>query len=171
VANVNDYDPGVDGLIPSRQSMAAKSKLKVIQSAAEEPLLAALLARLPGPGQPFPADKRANWLRMWEMALDDLYGVTDELFYPPADAPKQDGSPGTFGPGVTIPMAKPQPALPFYIDPAGYARRSNGAPINPQDAAGATIYDQRGEAGDLRAIIWADGRTGVAGLQLDIAAA
>jgi len=145
----------------------AEAKLKVVgHSAIDEPLLAALLARLPMPGQPFPADKRANWLRMWQMALDDLYGVAEDMpaFLKPVTALRE---------AATVSGAIVQPAtppLPFYIDRDGFACRAGGARVNPQDVTD-TIFDQRGEAGDPRTIIWADGRIGVAGLQLNIAAA
>ena len=41
---------------------------------ASEPLIAAMLARLPAPGQPWSADERMAWLRMMAGAFDVVYG-------------------------------------------------------------------------------------------------
>jgi len=137
---------------------------------APDPLLAALIGKLPTSGTSWPGDKRAAWLKMMWMAFDVVYeGEAIEM-------PAFLFNPGPQVPSVTAAstgQAAKQantPSFPFYIDRDGFARRAGGAPVNPQDVIG-TIFDHRGEAGDLRAIIWADGRTGVAGLQLDIAAA
>jgi hypothetical protein len=65
--------------------------------------------------------------------------------------------------GHAVPAA---PDHAFYIDRENYARMSGGERINAVEIDGQ-LMDLRGE-GDLGAIIWADGSTGVLGKVLDI---
>lgn len=136
-----------------------------------DPLIAAMIAKLPPGGEPFPVEERLRWLSGMAMAFDIVHG---------AQAPVSIGSPL---PGaIWQPPAPAKPALlalvpkapdhKFYIDRSGYARNQKGEQIMPHDVtADEVLYDWRGETGDLGAIVWADGTQGVLGLQLEIAAA
>lgn len=133
-------------------------------------LIAALIDKLPAIGKPFPAEQRAAWLKMMAMAFDVAYGAGDELpdflgtFGGKAGGGMRDAASAAPAP------PKPQPPGPrFIIDRQGYARNGDGEPVLPGDVTDI-IVDQRGETGDLGAIVWADGSMGVAGVQLDIQA-
>jgi hypothetical protein len=71
------------------------------------------------------------------------------------------------------PEAAPKPRKPdpssfrFIIDEAGYVKRGSGQRVDPSEVSDI-IHDYRGEAGDLRAIIWADDSTGLNGADLTI---
>ena len=65
----------------------------------------------------------------------------------------------------------PQAAYRFMIDENGVVMRTkDGKPVLPGDIT-SEIYDVRGQAGDLRSIIWADGSTGLNGADLTIVGA
>jgi len=72
----------------------------------------------------------------------------------------------------TKPAEPPRAAVihPFIIDREGYARNGRtNARVKASDVTDG-IFDQRGEDGDLSAIIWADNRRGIDGLDLAISA-
>lgn len=120
-------------------------------------LIAALIAELPRPnrGWPWPVKDRVAWLGMMEMAFNVAYGVPlskeDVTFKPQPN-------------GHAVPAEPADHA--FYIDRENYARMAGGERINAVEVDGQ-LFDLRGE-GDLGAIIWADGSTGVLGKVLDI---
>lgn len=136
-----------------------------------DPLLSAVIAKLPPAGGAFPRENRVNWLKMVAMALGSAYGEVGAIAIDPAaPAPRRDDH------GAPIPMMPSAPAPPnscprytFFIDQEGKARRMNGDRINPNQLNGEVLYDLRGE-GDLGAIIWADDTRGVVGLQIAISA-
>jgi hypothetical protein len=124
-----------------------------------DPLLAALIARLPRSNRQWPTKDRAAWLGMMEMAFDVVYGgerggsMTD---IPVIIHPKANGAE----------PVKPADEPAFYIDREGYARMAGGERIDAHQVDGL-LFDMRGE-GDLGAIVWADGSKGVLGKVLDI---
>jgi len=120
-----------------------------------DPLLAALIARLPRPGTNWPTKDRVAWLEMTERALDVVY-PRDMTDIPDAH-PQHNGH-----------AAPSEPVYPQYIDREGFVRRAGGVRINYPEVDGR-LYDLRGE-GDLGSIKWADDSTGVLGKMLDIAA-
>lgn len=140
----------------------------------DDPLIAALIAKLPKANTAWPVDQQVAWLRMTAMAFGVVYGgkAVDEI---PAFSPRATDLAIT---EATISGALLQPttidpknnkSLPaFFIDAQGIAQNANGERINPKDVGGNVIVDLRGEAGDLGAIQWADGSTGVRGHQLEI---
>ncbi|HXI76088.1 MAG TPA: hypothetical protein VNH21_03075 [Steroidobacteraceae bacterium] len=139
---------------------------------ATDPLLAALIEKLPAAGSTWGAAEREAWLKMMSMAFNVVYqGAPAEVpqFLVPATA-QVDLSPSSFSlvsEGETFAKFTPHT---YWIDKAGIARGPGGKQIAGSEVIG-TIYDLRGEHGDLGSIQWADGKTGVSGLQLDIAAA
>ena len=144
-------------------------------SSETDPLLAALIAKLPPAGSLWSTKRRVAWLNMVWMALDVAYendaGETLELpaFLAPA-APA--AAPQSEGPAMTQP-GKPVPTSgalrDFVIDREGYARRGNGERVMPGHV-NDIMFDLRGEA-DLGSIIWADDSRGVRGLQIDVSPA
>jgi hypothetical protein len=104
---------------------------------------------------------------MMAMAFDVAYGAVGEIQYGGPVAPPTR-EPGAMG---EVAMSRPQASPPeFRINCLGYALGPAGDRIMPKDVVGR-LYDERGETGDLGAIIWADGSTGVLGLTLDISPA
>lgn len=141
---------------------------------ATDPLLAALIAKLPPGGSLWPVKKRVAWLHMLWMSLDVVYeadaGETIELpaFLGPAAAAS---APSSIPPSESAAMTQPAKPVPtslfaFVIDREGYARRANGDRVMPGHVTDI-IHDLRGEA-DLGSIIWADDSAGVRGLTLDV---
>ena len=129
-----------------------------------DPLLAALIARLPQSGEDWPVDRQLSWLHLMAMAFATVYGgdVTTRL---------KGGEAWTKQAASVVP-AKPIRKPAFYIDPDGYVRNSAGKPMAPKDIdVGSVLFDERGQDGDLRSIIWADGSNGLNGKDLTISAA
>ena len=125
-----------------------------------DPLIAALIAKLPQSGEEWPVDRQLSWLRLMAMAFGTVYG---------GDAAAQFGQAGsTFKPLALVPRPK-KPEHSFVIDEKGYARRGTGERVMPKDIDGE-VFDKRGDAGDMRTIIWADDSTGLPAKQLVISA-
>ena len=79
-------------------------------------------------------------------------------------------SPPAAASSATPVPAKPKaPSYPFIIDEHGYVRDKKGKQVLPSQVTDA-IVDLRGELGDLREIIWADGSQGLNGADLTITA-
>lgn len=137
-----------------------------------DPLLDALIGKLPRTGATWSTEQRTAWLQMMWMAFDVVYGKQSAgssidlpaFLMPKTEAPKADA------PAAPAPKSAQPGKPPFYIDTAGHARRANGEAVMPAHVTD-TLFDMRGEHGDLGAIVWADGSRGVRGLTVDIAAA
>lgn len=133
-----------------------------------DPLLAALIGKLPGQGDPFSGEARAAWLKMMAMAFDVAYGVSEDM---PA-----------FLPSVVVrstPAASPtvikarQSGHDFYVDADGSAVNADGIPVLAGDIPADTIvFDRRpvpvGVFRDVDGILWADGTRGTAGMAAGI---
>lgn len=140
-----------------------------------DPLLAALIAKLPAGGSLWPAKKRAAWLQLLWLTFDVVYEadagdtmdlpafLTSAATAAPAAAPDKEGQ-------IMTPAPAKAPPPGFVIDREGYARRTTGERVMPGHV-NDVIFDQRGEHGDLSAITWADDSRGVRGLTINIAAA
>lgn len=143
------------------------------ESGAQDPLLSALVDKLPPAGTSWAAVDRQAWLTMMNNAFDVVYGGASGGSMSRAQAPAR--SPARKRPAKKArPSAAPkkpklvQPGPQFFIDRQGIARRAGGERIMPSDCAGILV-DKRGESGDLARITWADDTTGIPrGLQLDI---
>lgn len=122
-----------------------------------DPLLSALISKLPAGGTEWAADKQKAWLDLMAMAFATVYGV----------APSQFGK-------VTVlsgPRPPDKPAHAFVIDEQGIARKGPGGKrIKASDVTGP-IFDMRGEDGDMRTITWADNSQGLNGADLVIVSA
>ena len=129
-----------------------------------DPLIAALIARLPANGVEWPTDQQLAWLRLMAMAFGTVYG---------GDASSKIGSgSGQVGEVVQFRTLHNRPKKPehrFIIDEKGYARKGTGERIMP-DAVDGEMFDKRGIDGDMRTIIWADDTQGLPQKQLVISA-
>ena len=120
------------------------------------PIVKALIETIPLEKTPWPASARAAWLKMMGDALNMAFPLAD------GEEPK----PKRGRPANKTKAAKVDP--PFYIDKHGYARRAGGDRVIAKEVAGYVV-DQRGENGDLGAIVWGDDTRGIPkGMQLDI---
>lgn len=134
-----------------------------------DPLIAALIAKLPASGTDWPVDRQKAWLRLMANALSTNYGgdvaaMLDE----PASAPEPKRE-VQVSPAAS-PPAPPKPknaSYPFYVDRDGYAKRKDGRRIMPEEV-GDILYDLRGEQGDPSAIVWADDSTGDGGPNITV---
>lgn len=154
---------------------------------ATEPLIAALLARLPTPGEPWAAEARAAWLRMFAGALDVVYDPQPSIIVGIGSFPGVPLGAGAPAP-APAPAAPPPPAPPkrsehqaagcdFYVDLDGYARcdftfMDNGpgeSPIpvpspqrrvNPDEITGQIYEYRRGTSRDRETVTWADDTRG-----------
>jgi hypothetical protein len=128
-----------------------------------DPLLSALIDKLPPTGTEWPVEEQTAWLKIMAMAFGSVYGSPATVQFN-ADKP-------------SIASAKPQAAPAskvklkvdhnFIIDLDGYARDAKGARILPKDIK-EYIFDMRGALSDMRSIIWADGSTGLNGADIVI---
>lgn len=125
-----------------------------------DPLLAALIAKLPPSGTEWPVDRQMAWLNLMAMAFGTVYGGNAIEQVPFLRGEKV----GQFEPKVRF-VAPPEHR--FLIDKNGYVRRGTGERVSPKDID-ADVFDERGQMGDLRTIVWADDSTGLNGADIMI---
>jgi len=132
-----------------------------------DPVIAALIAKLPPDGGRFDRNLRVNWLRQVAMAFDGAYGVQHPI---PIDAARELTITGREGAIVDIPnilTSKPTPIaaaaepdeIRYFVDKEGFARKEPGnVRIRPFDVPpGETLEDEREGDDELDSIKWADG--------------
>ena len=140
-------------------------------SGAQDPLLSALVDKLPAAGSSWPAADRQAWLTMMNNAFDVVYGGASGGVTARATPARARPAPKRPARSHARPAAKPKliKAGPqFFIDRQSVARRAGGERIMPSDVAGILV-DKRGMNGDLATITWADDSMGIPkGLQLDV---
>lgn len=144
-------------------------KRKRVRPAAvrRDPVIAALIAKLPAEGQAFERARRVNWLHQIAMAFDGAYGVQGSI---PIDAERV---PPVSGKDIVMELpnvlgAKPAPIaaaaepdeIRYFIDPEGFARMEPGNKrVRPVDVPnGAEIEDERDGDDSLDTIKWSDGQ-------------
>lgn len=145
---------------------APSRKVPKVSRVKKDPLLQALIAKLPQEAD-WPVERQLSWLNLMAMAFGTVYGgdaaqrlgiKAEPLALEPSPSPTPKEPP------------KPkEPDYPFIIDKGGFVMRGNGEPVLPGDVTG-TIYDTRGQDGDIRTIVWADGSMGLNGADLTISA-
>lgn len=126
-----------------------------------DPLLAAVIGKLPIPGKPYPAAQRVNWFKMMAIAMNEAYGVVDPINITALSAPAPAMPRELFAaaqPAEEASPAKPPAAVPprYRIDAQGFALRGE-TPIDPQDVPpGTPLDDERSlnERGHLDTILW-----------------
>lgn len=128
-----------------------------------DPLLAALINKLPATGTEWSVDQQQAWLRNMAMAFGLVYGGGLAAGHDPwptlataAPTPKP-----------ALPPKPKKPMHPFIIDKKGYARRGSGERVLPSDVS-SEMFDERGHESDFRTIIWADESQGLNGADLII---
>jgi hypothetical protein len=126
-----------------------------------DPVIAALIAKLPAEAAEFSRALRVNWLRQVAMAFDGAYGVqapitVDQNIPLQKDPPLMDlPNPIAARPA---PIAGPA-EVRYFIDADGFARKDpGGVRIKPHEVPdGAILEDEREGEGELDTIKWADG--------------
>lgn len=129
----------------------------------DDPLLGALIAKLPANGTAWSKADRVNWLRMFVMASNLAYGDAPGITVTDVE----ERAPLRFAPKPVsieeVPAAAAEASAAsshvFVIDGDGFAMR-DGMPINPEDIpSGAVIWDERrtAERGDLESVYWKAG--------------
>lgn len=155
--------------------VAPGEKRKRVRPAAvkRDPVIAALIAKLPPEGADFDRARRVNWLRQIAMAFDGAYGVQLEIFID-VDAPLvvsgkdlvtdlpnplRPHAPGT-APTTSLRLAAEPDEIRYFIDPEGFARMEPGNKrVRPVDVPnGAEIEDERDGDDSLDTIKWSDGQ-------------
>lgn len=142
-----------------------------------DPLIQAMIDRLPKPGDAFPRVERERWLALMKANMDLVYGSTgDEPTM--ADLLERHGGANfaertvtrlpRHGDGDTTPVAKPfkpNKVPDFYVDETGVCLNKKGDRIMPEDIKGkdARLVDLRGPDGNIDIIVWADDSTGLQG--------
>jgi hypothetical protein len=130
--------------------------------AKHDPLLAALIAKLPAEMAQWPRADRIAWLQMMAMGFNVVYGACGGIRIAPEEVRSDDRSadaphdmpaerPATA-------QAAPNVAQRFYVDRDGFAM-GDGRPIAMEDLpAGVILWDERVgiESGDAAAILWRD---------------
>ena len=134
-----------------------------------DPVIAALIAKLPAESGQFTRAQRVNWLRQIAMAMDGAYGVQ-------ASIPIDSAAAELVMSGGLVEMPNPiaaKPASPaliaaaaepdeirYYVDRDGFARKEPGnARIKPFEVPpGETLEDEREGDDELDTIKWADGQ-------------
>lgn len=140
---------------------AAKPKRVRPPAVRRDPVIAALISKLPAEGTTFSRAQRVNWLRQIAMAFDGAYGVEALIAVDQNNPARKDP------PLMELPnpiAARPAPIAPaseprYFIDQEGYARKSPGnVRIKPHEVPdGALLEDERDGEGELDTIKWADG--------------
>lgn len=147
---------------------AAKPKRVRLPAVRRDPVIAALIAKLPAEGAEFNRALRVNWLRQIAMAFDGAYGVQLQIFIdvdPPHIVPGRDTVMDLPNPIAARPAPIAGPAeLRYFIDSEGFARKSPGnVRIKPFEVPPeAVLEDEREGEGDLDTIKWSDGQWPVA---------
>lgn len=145
---------------------------RLVESGANDPLLSALVDKLPPAGTIWPAADRQAWLTMASNAFDVVYGRSDTgSIVQNLIARSQPRKPAKKARKAARP-APPKvhgPTGPeYFIDRQGFAKRRGGERVLPREVVGHLV-DLRGENGDIGAITWSDDSVGIPrGLQLDI---
>jgi hypothetical protein len=136
-----------------------------------DPLIEALIKKLPPSDTEWPVEKQIAWLNLMALAFGTLYGGDAAARLTAADAPRRRGAAPPASNVSTLPSRKSKPnPHNFYVDHEGYARRNNGDRIMPKDVRD-TLYDHRGIDGDMKTITWADDTQGIGGLGGTVVAA
>jgi hypothetical protein len=117
-----------------------------------DPLLDAVIAKLPAHDAGFPAAQREAWMTLLRHALDMAYGAER--------VPVQAET--THGRQMQVDIHRQSSATGgpiFHVDAEGFARSPDGREIVAQDVPrGETLWDLRSSgAGDLSTVVWANG--------------
>lgn len=148
------------------------ARLPIEASSAIDPLLSAVICKLPGPNEDFPRARREAWLTMMAMAFDVAYGPLGEPIVLPSlgEAKAAIAAVTEHGAAPAAPVVPRQAHAGhgFYISSDGTACNAEGTPVLVSDIPGdEMVFDYRPVTGDFRdtaGISWADGHRGTKGL-------
>lgn len=129
------------------------------KAAHSDPLIAAMIAKLPPAGTEWPIKDQTGWLDLMSRAFGLVYGGEPVKQHEPEDHQTVN---------VEMPELEPKQSWAVVIDANGYVRNAAGKRLLPKQVNGQTVFDQRGEDGDLGNIIWADNKTGIQGTDMHI---
>lgn len=132
-----------------------------------DPVISALIAKLPPEAGSFDRARRVNWLRQVAMAFDGAYGVQLAIAIDEHAGVTVSGKDAP----LDIPLILPRPPAPiaapadedeirYFIDEQGFARMDPGGKrVKPTDIpSGSDIEDERDGDDSLDTIKWADGQ-------------
>ncbi|MES2671612.1 MAG: hypothetical protein V4673_14510 [Pseudomonadota bacterium] len=145
-----------------------------------DPLIEAVIRKLPSEGATWPVEQRQAWLRMAVQAFDVAYGVQPEihiglepgverlvrenpvLVAGPAGGGVSDSSNVAHLPArrVTAAEVAALDEQRYFIDADGFARGPGGKPIKATEVPREAVIEDERPAGqqDLDSIMWADGQ-------------
>lgn len=133
-------------------------------SATTDPLLAALIAKLPPSDTEWPVDRQLAWLKMMAMGFATVYGgdVLSQMGNVQAAVPEAPAKP------VAPPAPAPRKiAQKFILDLDGMVKRSDTRePVTKADVSGEILDLSNGAIG-MGEIRWGDGDMGVNGCAVD----
>src|SRR5690606_6414957 len=141
-------------------SVSALQVERTMASTKTDPLIAALLVKLPPSGSEWPVDRQIAWLKMMAQAFGVVYGgdAVAKMETQEVEAPR------------VAPPPPPKPKKPnykFVIDEKGFVKRGNGQRVMPSDID-AEVVDLSNGAVDMRQITWADDSQGLNGADITI---
>jgi hypothetical protein len=137
---------------------------KAATSRTKDPLLAALIAKLPPSSEPWSEEAQLLWLQHMAMAFSGIYGGAVAARLGVTSAQGVLSSPTA----PVVPKLKPaKPTYKFYIDSDSYVRNQSGKRILPKDVTDLLI-DTRGSDSDVGSITWADDTQGINGVDVTI---
>lgn len=138
----------------------------------QDPLIGALIAKLPKLGEEWPVDQQIGWLRLMAMAFGNVYGGEAAMILTNWKE-SRDPVAAAVTTALTAMPTRVSPLKPthrFVIDEQGYAKNAQGKRVMPKDCGAVPIFDMRGQDGDMRTIVWADDSKGLNGADLVITA-
>lgn len=136
-----------------------------------DPVIAALIAKLPAENGRMNRAQRVNWLRQTAMAMDGAYGIELPIAIDSAAETNSSGGAVTDLPNILaakppapIAAAAETDEVRYFVDERGFARKEPGnVRIRPPDVpSNVLLEDEREGEGDLDTIKWADGEWPVA---------
>lgn len=153
-------------------SGAAKRTRVRTPAVKRDPVIAALIAKLPAENAPFTRAQRVNWLRLMSMAMDGAFGVEPaigiEQVYRPTIEQHQATSEAQRQMAYDQMRAPPAPIVAppgsvetrYYIGKDGMARMEPGnVRVNPFDIPdGSDLEDERDGDDALDTIKWKSGQ-------------
>ncbi len=137
-----------------------------------DPLIQAMIDRLPKPGDEFPRVERERWLALMKANMDLVYGQTGEeqatldlyqkVFPNGHEGIDPMAGAVNFIEKTTTKKFKPNLLPDFYVGEDGFCYSKGGDRIMPEDVKDRLV-DLRGPDGDIDVIKWADDSTGLKG--------
>jgi hypothetical protein len=143
-------------------------------SVTTDPLLAALIAKLPASETPWPVDRQLAWLRMMAMGFATVYGGDVLSMMSAAHGVRRAQDDDTARTGRNAAHAAQMTTPPqkkihqkFILDLDGIVKRTDTREAVNKDQVTSEILDLSNGGIDVRMITWADGSQGINGCAVD----